>query len=103
MKRFAFAALPLAMMAVACDGPAEDLGEEKDDVMEAQAEVMDEQSDVLEAQAGWLKMPAIPVKLPNWKPKPKCWKIPPTQCNYLIIACEQSQHYKSQIWQAGWG
>ncbi len=51
MKKFAFAALPLAMMAIACDGPAEDLGEEKDDVMEAQAEVMDEKSDALEAQA----------------------------------------------------
>ncbi len=32
MKKFAFAALPLAMIATACDGPAEDLGEEIDDV-----------------------------------------------------------------------
>lgn len=58
MKRFAFAALPLAMMAVACDGPAEDLGEEKDDVMEAQAEVIDETSDVLEAQADLADTPS---------------------------------------------
>lgn len=51
MKKFAIAALPVAFAISACDGPAEELGEEMDDVTEAQAEVIDERSDVLEAQA----------------------------------------------------
>lgn len=51
MKKLALIALPAAFALTACDGPAENLGEEKDDVMEAQAEVIDEKSDVLEAQA----------------------------------------------------
>ena len=51
MKKLLLVAAPFAFALTACDGAAEEVGEEKDDVMEAQAEVIDERSDVLEAQA----------------------------------------------------
>ena len=51
MKKILLVAAPLAFALTACDGPAEEVGEEMDDVVEAQGEVIDEKSEALEAQA----------------------------------------------------
>ncbi|MEM7687473.1 MAG: hypothetical protein AAF291_00495 [Pseudomonadota bacterium] len=51
VKKFAMWLAPLALGLTACDGPAEEIGEEIDDVKEAQAEAMDETSDALDAMA----------------------------------------------------
>ena len=52
MKKIIFAAsAPLLFAVAACDGPAEETGEEIDDITEAQAEVMDAEAGVAEAQA----------------------------------------------------
>ena len=59
MKKIAFVATLAAFGLAACDGPAEEMGEEMDDVTEAQGEVLDEQSEVLEAQADMAADPAV--------------------------------------------
>lgn len=49
MKKLILCLTPFAL--VACDGPAEEVGEELDDVAEARGDVIDEESEALEAMA----------------------------------------------------
>lgn len=49
MRKSIMCLSPLAL--VACDGPAEEVGEELDDAAEAQAEAMDERVEALEEMA----------------------------------------------------
>jgi hypothetical protein len=52
LKKLILAAMPLAFALSGCgQTPAENMGEEVDDVVEAQGDVIDEQSEVLEEKA----------------------------------------------------